>query len=73
MEGILQRVLDHSVFVFSESFFDVVLYSLSYGSRDLASQRPAVHYQNKTMIYVQNQNKQRFLKETFKTRRLRKE
>ena len=73
MEGILQRVLDHSVFVFSESFFDVVLYSLSYGSRDLASQRPAVHYQNKTMIYEQNQNKQRFLKETFKTRRLRKE
>ena len=39
--------------------FDFVLYSLSYvGSRDLVHQWPAVH----------NQNKQRFLDETFKTR-----
>ena len=40
-------------------FVLVLLYSLGYvGSRDLASQRPAVH----------NQNKQRFLNETFKPR-----
>ena len=39
--------------------FDYVLYSPSYvGSRDLVRQWPAVH----------DQNKQRFLKETFKTR-----
>ena len=57
------RDLDNSVFVSlsRELFcFDYVLYSLSYaGSCDLVSQQwPAVH----------NQNKQRFLNETFKTR-----
>ena len=57
------RDLDHSVSVsrIQESCycFDYVLYSLSYvGSRDLVRQRPAVH----------NQDKQRFLNETFKTR-----
>ena len=56
------RDLDHYVFV---SFFGiflfvlVLLYSLGYvGSRDLASQWPAIH----------SQNKQRFLNETFKPR-----
>ena len=56
------RDLDNSEFVSlsRELFcFDYVLYSLSYaGSRDLVRQWPAVH----------NQNKQRFLNETFKTR-----
>ena len=58
----IARNLDNSVFVSlsRELFcFDYVLYSLSYaGSRDLVRQWPAVH----------NQNKQRFLNETFKTR-----
>ena len=56
------RDLDNSVFVSlsRELFcFDYVLYTLSYvGSRDLVCQWQTVH----------NQNKQRFLNETLKTR-----
>ena len=74
------RALDHSVFVslFGELFWFVLfslngnrkfLYSLSYiGSHDLASQWPTVHNQHKNKVSVQNQNKQRLLSETFKTR-----
>ena len=62
--------LDHSVFVsiFEKFFcFDFVLYSLSFiGSRDFDHQWPALHNQNKNIVSVQNQNKQRILGETFK-------
>ena len=39
------------------------------GSRALARQWPAVHNQVKNLASVQNQNKQRFINETFKSRR----
>ena len=37
-------------------------------SSDLTSQWPAVHHPNKNIVSVQNDNKQRILNETFKTR-----